>query len=101
MRSATGRSSTCTSRRTCRTRCAVASRGPVEMKRLLGSGLAIMLIALLGGCSLPGAGARDITVMLGDGAGLYVGNDVGVLGVPVGKVTKVEPTGKVVKVTLK
>jgi len=60
-----------------------------------------MLIAVLGGCSLPGAGARDITVMLGDGAGLYVGNDVGVLGVPVGKVTKVEPMGKVVKVTLK
>ena len=39
--------------------------------------------------------------MLGDGAGLYVGNDVGVLGVPVGKVTQVEPEGKVVKVTLK
>jgi phospholipid/cholesterol/gamma-HCH transport system substrate-binding protein len=71
------------------------------MKRLLGSGLAITLIAILGGCSLPGSGAREITAMLGDGAGLYVGNDVGVLGVPVGKVTKVEPAGKVVKVTLK
>jgi len=59
------------------------------------------LIAVLGGCSLPGSGAREITAMLGDGAGLYVGNDVGVLGVPVGKVTKVEPAGKVVKVTLK
>ena len=71
------------------------------MKRVLGSGLAIALIAVLGGCSLPGAGAREITALLGDGAGLYVGNDVGVLGVPVGKVTKVEPAGKVVKVTLK
>jgi phospholipid/cholesterol/gamma-HCH transport system substrate-binding protein len=71
------------------------------MRRLLGSGLAIMLFAVLGGCSLPGSGAREITAMLGDGAGLYVGNDVGVLGVPVGKVTKVEPAGKVVKVTLK
>lgn len=70
------------------------------MTRLLGSGLAITLIAVLGGCSLPGAGAREITAVLGDGAGLYVGNDVGVLGVPVGKVTKVEPAGKVVKVTL-
>jgi phospholipid/cholesterol/gamma-HCH transport system substrate-binding protein len=71
------------------------------MKRLLGSSLAITLIAVLGGCSLPGGGAREIIATLGDGAGLYVGNDVGVLGVPVGKVTKVEPAGKVVKVTLK
>lgn len=71
------------------------------MKRLIGSGLGLALIAMLGGCSLPGGGAREITAMLGDGAGLYVGNDVGVLGVPVGKVTKVEPAGKVVKVTLK
>ena len=70
------------------------------MKRLLSSSLAITLIAVLGGCSLPGSGNREITAMLGDGAGLYVGNDVGVLGVPVGKVTAVEPAGKVVKVTL-
>jgi len=71
------------------------------MNRLLSSCLAVSLVAALGGCSLPGLGAREITATLGDGAGLYVGNDVGVLGVPVGKVTKVEPAGKVVKVTLK
>ena len=66
---------------------------------ILGTGLATM--ALLGGCALPGSGSREITAMLGDGAGLYVGNDVGVLGVPVGKVTAVEPAGQVVKVTMK
>jgi virulence factor Mce-like protein len=66
------------------------------MAALLGLGL----IAGLGGCSLPGGG-EEITAMIGDGAGLYVGNDVGVLGVPVGKVTEVEPAGKVVKVTMK
>lgn len=71
------------------------------MKRLLAGGLGLALVAVLGGCSLPGAGAREITAMIGDGAGLYAGNDVGVLGVPVGKVTKVEPRGKVVKVTLR
>jgi len=75
------------------------------MKRLLsskplGAVLGLALCAGLGGCSLPGSG-REITAMIGDGAGLYVGNDVGVLGVPVGKVTAVEPAGKVVKVTLK
>ena len=69
------------------------------MKRLLCPVLGLVLSALLGGCSLPG-GDREITALLGDGAGLYVGNDVGVLGVPVGKVTKVEPAGRVVKVTL-
>jgi phospholipid/cholesterol/gamma-HCH transport system substrate-binding protein len=66
-----------------------------------------LVIAFLGltisvsGCSLPGSGSREISAMIGDAAGLYVGNDVGVLGVPVGKVTKVEPQGKIVKVTLK
>ena len=68
------------------------------MSRLLGVVLALSVV--LGGCALPGGGGREITAMLGDGAGLYVGNDVGVLGVPVGKVTAVEPAGKVVRVTM-
>lgn len=71
------------------------------MTRLFCFVLTLALSVLLGGCSLPGSGSREITAMLGDGAGLYVGNDVGVLGVPVGKVTAVEPAGKVVKVTMK
>lgn len=66
---------------------------------ILGAGFAL-IASLLGGCSLLGGGAREYTAMLGDAAGLYVGNDVGVLGVTVGKVTAVEPQGKAVKVTL-
>jgi len=71
------------------------------MKRLLILLLGLALMGLVSGCSIPGGSTREISAMLGDGAGLYVGNDVGVLGVPVGKVTKVEPVGKLVKVTLK
>jgi phospholipid/cholesterol/gamma-HCH transport system substrate-binding protein len=71
------------------------------MKRLTIAILGLAVSGLLGGCTPPGGGAREISAMLRDGAGLYVGNDVGVLGVPVGKVTKVEPMGKLVKVTLK
>ena len=71
------------------------------MTRLLCFVLTLAFSVVLGGCSLPGSGSREITAMLGDGAGLYVGNDVGVLGVPVGKVTAVEPAGKVVRVTMK
>jgi phospholipid/cholesterol/gamma-HCH transport system substrate-binding protein len=71
------------------------------MIRFICLGLTLVLSGLLSGCSVPGGGSREITAMLGDGAGLYVGNDVGVLGVPVGKVTAVEPAGKVVKVTMK
>jgi len=71
------------------------------MNRLLPAVLVTVLSALMAGCSVPGPGDREITAMIGDGAGLYVGNDVGVLGVPVGKVVKVEPAGKTVKVTMK
>ncbi len=35
-----------------------------------------------------------------DSAGLFVGNDVGILGVPVGKITEIEPAGIEVKVTM-
>ena len=34
-----------------------------------------------------------VTAYFGDSAGLFVGNDVGVLGVPVGKITDIEPEG--------
>ncbi len=68
--------------------------------RFLGPLLGLVLATVLAGCALPGSGDRHITAMIGDGAGLYVGNDVGVLGVPVGRVTHVEPAGKVVKVTM-
>jgi len=41
-----------------------------------------------------------VTAYFSDSAGLFVGNDVGVLGVPVGEITDIEPEGDQVKVTL-
>ena len=45
----------------------------------------------------------EITVVayFPDSAGLFVGNDVGILGVPVGKITDIEPAGIEVKVTMR
>jgi phospholipid/cholesterol/gamma-HCH transport system substrate-binding protein len=41
-----------------------------------------------------------VTAYFADSAGLFVGNDVGVLGVPVGEITDIEPEGDRVRVTL-
>ena len=38
--------------------------------------------------------------MFSDTAGLFIGNDVGILGVKVGHVEKIEPEGPGVKVTM-
>lgn len=65
--------------------------------------LAIVLVtvaALTSGCGLGGSGTITVTAYFPDSAGLFVGNDVGILGVPVGKVTAIEPQGPKVKVTL-
>lgn len=51
-----------------------------------------------------GTGGHDpitVTAYLPDSAGLFEGNDVGVLGVPVGKVTRIRPDGGRVEVTLR
>ncbi len=42
----------------------------------------------------------EVTAYFTDTAGLFVGNDVGILGVSVGKITDIEPEGAQVKVTL-
>lgn len=71
-----------------------------SLKRLVGLVLTMALASGLSGCSpLPG---HDITVtaLMADSAGLFVGNDVGVLGVPIGKVTSIEPEGTHVRVTM-
>lgn len=60
---------------------------------------AVLCGGLLTSCSF-GGGGRTITAYFPDSAGLFVGNDVGVLGVPVGKVTKIQPEGAEVKITL-
>ena len=42
----------------------------------------------------------EVTAYFEDSAGLFVGNDVGILGVAVGKITDIEPDGDRVKVTM-
>ncbi|MCW2784316.1 MAG: hypothetical protein JWP74_833 [Marmoricola sp.] len=79
------------------------------MKRFLHVVVLLVLVLGLTSCSttLPildqVAGPKTITIhaMLGDSAGLFVGNDVGILGVTDGKVTAITPEGTNVKVTMK
>ena len=65
--------------------------------------LALLLLCVVGlgsGLGMGGSGTITVTAYFPDSAGLFVGNDVGVLGVPVGRVTGIEPQGRKVKVTL-
>lgn len=67
---------------------------------------AALLTALLplAGCGgidgITGGDTIAVTVELADSAGLFVGNDVGVLGVSVGEVSAIEPVGDRVEVTV-
>lgn len=61
--------------------------------------LCFLLLVALGGCGKLGDPPLEATAVLKEASGLYVGNDVGVLGVTVGKITKLEPRGKTVHVT--
>lgn len=70
------------------------------MRSALAASASLLLLAV-GGCSpLGGDDDRRITAVFEETAGLYVGNDVGVMGVPVGEITDIEPRGSVVEVTL-
>ncbi|WP_183093373.1 MCE family protein [Nocardioides stalactiti] len=71
--------------------------------RALGMLLVGALVLLTTSCSsVPGTsgGKMEITAYFQDSAGLFVGNDVGILGVVVGKIKEIEPDGDQVKVTL-
>jgi phospholipid/cholesterol/gamma-HCH transport system substrate-binding protein len=70
------------------------------MKRTLLAGASFVLMVSVGGCARIGGNDFEVTAVFTETAGLYVGNDVGVLGVPVGKITKIEPRGQAVDVTL-
>lgn len=70
------------------------------MRRATGVGTALVLLASVGGCSPLGSGDLEVTAVFTETSGLYVGNDVGVMGVPVGTITEIEPKGDVVEVTL-
>ena len=62
----------------------------------------IGLSVLTGGCvpGVVGGGRITVTAYFPDTSGLFVGNDVGILGVTVGKITDIDPEGERVKVTL-
>ncbi|KAA1416360.1 MCE family protein [Nocardioides humilatus] len=72
--------------------------------RLLGMVMLAVVVLLTTSCSaLPGGlggGKMEVTAYFEDSAGLFVGNDVGILGVVVGKITSIEPDGEQVKVTM-
>lgn len=71
------------------------------MKRVLLFLVTAALALSVSACGPFGDGTRTITAEFPDSAGLFVGNDVGVLGVPIGTVTKIVPDGTSVKVTMK
>lgn len=62
--------------------------------------VAMASLLAVAGCTPLAHDTRTITVMLPDSAGMFVGNDVGVLGIPVGKVTSLTPDGPVVEATV-
>jgi phospholipid/cholesterol/gamma-HCH transport system substrate-binding protein len=62
--------------------------------------LAVVLLFTPGCVPQLGNDTITVTALFPDAAGLFVGNDVGVLGVPVGTVTAIEPEGDHVRVTL-
>ena len=77
---------------------------PWTQGRHLGRYVAIVvaLVAALGAgaAAIPFAGTYSVTVTFADTAGLFVGNDVGVLGVKVGEVKRITPAGAGVEVDL-
>lgn len=61
-----------------------------------------LLLPALSSCGF-GSGQKTISARFADSSGLFVGNDVGILGVPVGRVTAIEPDGGsvIVKMSVK
>ena len=74
------------------------SRRPLN--RLVGLALTMALAFGLSGCSPLLGHNITVTALMADSAGLFVGNDVGILGVPVGTVTSIKPEGTHVRVTM-
>jgi len=58
----------------------------------------VALVLGLGGCTPLGEDRLRATALLEDSSGLFVGNDVGILGVQVGRITDITPRGGVVEV---
>lgn len=69
--------------------------------RTLAALVAVAAVLLTSACSVVGGGDKmTIKAYLADSAGLFVGNDVGVLGVTVGEIKSIEPDGDKVLVTM-
>lgn len=77
--------------------------GPAGLARPVRLALLAVVLLLTAACSsVPGTGGdkMEIVAYFEDSAGLFVGNDVGILGVVVGEITSIEPDGEQVKVTM-
>ncbi|WP_216908800.1 MCE family protein [Nocardia sp. NBC_01377] len=76
----------------------------MNVRSVLSRVVVVAAIGAIAGCSGSVAGLGDSTKTVvadfDNAAGLYVGNSVAVLGMPVGKVTAIEPHGPVVEVTM-
>ncbi|MGH3414395.1 MAG: MCE family protein [Marmoricola sp.] len=66
--------------------------------------LAVASLLALSGCTVTTphlGGSMTVTAYFSSSSGVFVGNDVGVLGVPVGKITGIQPDGDRVTVTMR
>jgi virulence factor Mce-like protein len=70
-------------------------------RRALAAGTVTVALLAAGGCGVLGGDQKTITAHFADSIGLFPGNHVDVLGVPIGTVTKVDPQGTSVAVTMK
>ncbi len=78
----------------------VKSRRPKWLLPALAGAVVVALVAVALAL-VPGFGKRTVHAEFVSTTGLYEGDDVRVLGVPVGKVTSIEPGDDVVRVTMK
>lgn len=70
------------------------------MRRILSAVTLLVMVVTFTGCGPLGDDKMTVHAKMADSAGLFVGNDVGILGVPVGKITAIEPAGDSVRVTM-
>lgn len=71
-----------------------------HLSSLLAAALLVAPLGALAGCGPLEEDPLHVTATFDDSAGLFVGNDVGILGVAVGEVTAITPRGSVVEVSL-
>lgn len=71
------------------------------LRRAFAAGTVAAAVLAGAGCGVLGGDTITITAHFTDSVGLFPGNDVDVLGVPVGEVTSVEPTGTSVEVRMR